>query len=75
MVNGDLHGDDHPATLQCKWVRRQGGQSAPTSSLRKIFSPATVIRTLEHTNHSVGEDHGANSPAVRYTEPDFVQSL
>ena len=74
-VNGDLHGDDRPTTLQRKSVRRQGNHSAPTSSLRKIFSLATVIRTSGRTNHSADEDRGANSPAVRYTEPDLVQSL
>jgi hypothetical protein len=75
-VNGDLHGEDRPATLQRKWVRRLGGNSAPTSSPRKIFPPATVIRTLEHTNRSADEDRGAGSPAVRYTEPgDLIQLL
>jgi hypothetical protein len=52
-----------------------GRNSALTSSLCKIFSPATVIRTPDCTNRSAGEDHGANSPAVRYTELDLVQSL
>jgi hypothetical protein len=52
-----------------------GHNSAPTSSVCKIFSPATVIRMPERTNRSTGKDRDANSPAVRYTEPDLVQSL
>jgi hypothetical protein len=55
--------------------RWQGGHSASTSSLCKIFSLATAIRTLGRTNHSADEDRGTNSPAVRYAEPDLVQSL
>ena len=43
--------------------------------MRKIFSPATVIRTPERTNQNTGEDRDANSVAVRYTKPDLVQSL
>jgi hypothetical protein len=41
---------------QCKWVRRRGQYSAPSSSLRKIFSPSVVIRTPERTNRNVSED-------------------
>jgi hypothetical protein len=52
-----------------------GHNSAPTSALRKIFSPATVIRTPDLTNRSAIKDRGANSPAMRYTELDLVQSL
>jgi hypothetical protein len=38
-VNDDFHDDDRPATSRRKWVRRLGSNSAPTSSLGKIFSP------------------------------------
>jgi hypothetical protein len=38
-VNGDLHGDERLATSQRKWVRRQGGHSAPTSSLARDLLP------------------------------------
>jgi hypothetical protein len=38
-MNGGIHDDGHAATSLGKWVRQQGGHSAPTSATAKIFSP------------------------------------
>jgi hypothetical protein len=66
VVNGDLHGDDRPATLLRKWVRRLGGNSAPTSSPMRDLSPNVVIRTPPSTNRKTGKDHGVGSPAAMH---------
>jgi hypothetical protein len=68
VVNGDFHGDDRPATSQRKWVRWLGSNSAPISSLGKIFSPWVIIRAPLGTNHTASEDHDAGSlAAVHWT--------
>jgi hypothetical protein len=63
-VNGDLHGDDRPATLLRKWVQELGSNSAPTSSPARDLSLNVDIRAPSGTNHNAGEDHGAGSPAA-----------
>jgi hypothetical protein len=74
-TNGDFHGEDHLAMSRRKWVRWQGGHSAPTSSLTRDLLPYVVIRAPPGTNRNAGEDHGTGSPVVRYTAPDFIQLL
>jgi hypothetical protein len=63
-VNGDLHGDDRPATSLRKWVRRLGSNSAPTSSPARDLSLYVGIRVPPGTNRNANEDHGAGSPAA-----------
>jgi hypothetical protein len=57
--NGGSHGDDRAATSLGKWVRRQGGHSALTSSLAKDFSLRVVIQKPRGVNHSAGVNPGA----------------
>jgi hypothetical protein len=68
-VNGDLHGDDHPATLLRKWVWRLGSNSAPTSSPARDLSPPVVILTPGRTNRDADEDCG-----VEFTGGTFTTS-
>ena len=68
--NGGSHGDECVATSPGKWVRRQGGHSAPTSSLSKDLSLRVVIQMPRGVNHSVGVNPGA-----RVTGGEFSESV
>jgi hypothetical protein len=47
-----------------KWVRQQGGHSAPTSATAKIFSHKSLSARSPGTNRSTDKDRGAGSSAV-----------
>jgi hypothetical protein len=51
-------GSGHAATSPVQVGTATGQYSAPSSSLRKIFSPSVVIRIPERTNRNVSEDRG-----------------
>jgi hypothetical protein len=51
-VNSDHHRDGRAATSRRKWVRRQGGHSAPTSSqARDFFTMSRYPCALGHESH------------------------
>jgi hypothetical protein len=47
--------------------------SAQAHPNAEIFLPQVVIRAPQSMNPNTGMDHGADSPAARFTAPDLLQ--